>query len=297
MHCSRSSPRLRRAITNGDLAPSDQEILAENLLFLRWGGRLFRRRAVDVHAVFAEAGESWKWLATVLEGEVHRRRAWDARGQGWAKTVSDEGWRIFSAQLDLAERAFERAWEIDTSRPITAARLVAVNMGQSDRAGLRLWFERGLAAQIDHPQTWLAYRQALTPRWLGSEEALLALADAALATGRFDSEAPRTVLAIFDDYASERGVRADRSIFGHEHIWPRVSRMFEGYLATDLSEAERVRWRSDYARAAYAAGRVEVARAQLAAVNWRPVPPRLWEWTRDFSDMEADVAGARARAR
>jgi hypothetical protein len=285
---------LRRAIEIGDLPPSDQEILADNLLINRWGGRLVRRRAKEVHAVFAEAGREWAWLATLLEGEVHRRKAWDARGQGWASTMTGQGWRVFETENDLAELAFERAWQLDATKPLAAARLIAVNMGQSDRAGMRLWFERALAAQIDHPQSWRAYKQALAPRWLGSREALLALADAAIATGRFDSEAPRMALKIFDDYGEELGMPADHRVFGREDVWPRVSRLFEGYLATDLPDTARARWQSDYARAAHAAGRPEVTQAQLDALGGRPIPPRMWDWNRDFSDMAQATASNKA---
>ena len=285
--------RLREAVSEGSLPPSDQEILADNLIYGRWGGQLFRRQGAKLEQLFREAGPGWKWLTTMLEGENHRRAAWDARGHGYGYTVTDDGHKRFQERLGSAARSFARAWEMEPTRPISAARMVSVSMGQADPFALRMWFERALSAQIDHPQAWRAYRQALTRRWLGSAEALLAIGKAAAATGRFDSEVPAQLRLVLDDLAEDARLKRGSTFYGRPEIWPLLNQTFAAYAAADRPDPERVRRRGDYARVAYLSGHYEIAREQIRASGGRLPPPRPWDWEdHDFSDMADTLRAA-----
>lgn len=285
--------QLRRAVRDGSLPPDDQEIIADNLVYVRWGARLFKRRGAELEQLFREAGPQWEWLTAILEGENHRRAAWDARGQGFAHTVTNDGRQRFQEGLRRATKPFTRAWELEPTRPIAAARMVSVSMGQVDAIALRMWFERALSAQIDHPQAWRAYRQALTRRWLGSTGALLALGKTAVATDRFDTETPAQLRLVLDELAKEAGLERGATFYGRPEIWPLLNQTYATYADSDRPAPERARWIGDHARIAYFSGHYEIARKQLHAAGGRLPPPRPWDWDgHDLSNMEDRIREA-----
>jgi hypothetical protein len=285
---------LRRAVEEGSLPASDDEILADNLV-VGWGEHFFKRQADGVLSLFAEAGPEWRWLRQTLLGESHINRAWAARGSGFANTVSEQGWRGFAEELDLAAPPLEIAWAMHPERPLPAARLITVAMGRSRPADLRAWLDRAIAGQSDHRSAWSAFRWALRPRWFGSHEAMIGLADSALATERFDTEVPRQLWFVLHDLAEDEKLPPGQTVFGRPELWPRLERMFEGYLAADLPAPLAARWRTDYAVAAYVTGRHALARTQLEAIDWDPVPSRLLVRGQRLPHLAAEVAARTGR--
>jgi hypothetical protein len=66
--------------------------------------------------------------------------------------------------------------------------------------------------------------------------------------------------------------------------------MYEGYIAAPSQAAPRDGWRSTYSAVAYLAGKYDVARKQLEAINWQPARPNLTGWGADLSLMSLEVA-------
>ena len=54
--------------------------------------------------------EAVSWL---LKGQAGVDMAWQARGNGYANTVSAEGWKTFRERLAGAESDLEKAWQLD----------------------------------------------------------------------------------------------------------------------------------------------------------------------------------------
>ena len=280
---------LREAVVGGTLTPDEQEILGDSLVS-GWGEAFFHRNREKVCALFQQAGNEWRWLALVLSGERHIDDAWASRGGGYANTVTDAGWEGFRSGLENARRDLMIAWRMEPDRPLASTRMIVVAMGQSQERDMRIWFERALAAQIDHRPSWAAMRWALRPRWFGSQEAMLALGVSAVDTGRFDTDAPRQLIDIILDLEREAGLPEGSRLFGRADIWPHVRRMYEGYLAEPAEELRRDGWRTAYASAAYLAGEYSEAAAQLAKLDWKPLPGPLGGWNADLSRMHIEVA-------
>ena len=288
---------LREAVVGGTLTPDEQEILGDNLIG-GWGEAFFHRNREEVCAIFEQADKEWRWLALLLSGERHIDNAWAARGSGYANTVTEAGWEGFRHGLENARRDFTIAWRMEPDRPLSSARMIAVAMGQSQERDMRIWFERALAAQVDHRQAWAAMRWALRPRWFGSQEAMLALGVSAVDTGRFETDAPRQLIDAILDLEREAELPEGRRLFGRADIWPHVRRMYEGYLAEPSQAHHRDGWRTAYASAAYLAGEYSDAAAQLEKLDWKPLPGPLSGWNADLSRMHIEVAartGTQAR--
>ena len=102
---------------------------------------------------------------------------------------------------------------------------------------------------------------------------------------------PRKFVDCVYDVESELALPRGQHIFGRGDIWPDMQRVYEGYLRQAQPYPERLRdWRAAYAIIAYHAGRYDVARAQLEALDWKPRQSTLLEWNLDPTVWPLEVA-------
>ncbi|HEX7617561.1 MAG TPA: DUF4339 domain-containing protein [Verrucomicrobiae bacterium] len=281
---------LPKCFADGSFTPADQQEIA-HILVNGWGYGFFQRNSASVCAVVHEVGPSWQWLALTLDGEREIITAWAARGNGYANTVSEQGWGGFRQHLASARTALTAAWNLQPGWPLAPERMIYVSLGDSDVDEMRTWFDRTTVAQIDYSRAWSDLRWGLRPRWYGNEASLLALGVAAVNSGRFDTDAPRKYVDCIYDVESEMQLPAGRHIFGHSDVWPVLQRVYEGYIRESQPNSQSLReWRTSYAVIAYLAGKYDVGRAQLEALDWKPLPGNMSGWSVDLSLMPLEVA-------
>jgi hypothetical protein len=100
--------------------------------------------------------------------------AWNARGSGWAYTVSDKGWKDFSKHLATAESALEHAWKLYPKDTEIAHQMMTVELGQGQgRERMELWFKRAMAIDPNDNEACSRKLYYLEPKWYGSKEAML----------------------------------------------------------------------------------------------------------------------------
>src|SRR5207302_6524764 len=74
-------------------------------------GREQAFKAIDpIYSAARPPTDAGPW---VYRGEFYIKFAWDARGGGYAGTVTPEGWKLFRERLDEATKCFEKAWDLD----------------------------------------------------------------------------------------------------------------------------------------------------------------------------------------
>jgi hypothetical protein len=274
---------------DGSFQPQDQPEIAE-IFVMGWGSDFLNRCRDGLHQMSRAAGSDFEWLSLVLEGEFHISKAWKARGGGYANTVTEQGWKGFASHMDMARTNLAKAWKLRPDLPIAPSRMIYVALSVSDAREMRLWFDRAIAAQIDYPNAWSDMRWGLRPRWHGSLEAMLALGKLAADTKRYDTDVPRKFVDVVWDIESEMQLAKGEHIYGREDIWPTMQQVYEGYVSEPSAVEGRSGWRSSYAIAAYVAGKYDLAKAQLEALNWTPSPVTLSEWHTDLSLMSLEVA-------
>ncbi|HLX95370.1 MAG TPA: hypothetical protein VKU37_06490, partial [Verrucomicrobiae bacterium] len=280
---------LPKCFADGSFTPDDQQEIAE--IFVNgWGYDFFYYNAAPVCETVHRAGPAYQWLALVLDGERHIIEAWRARGGGYADSVSALGWQGFNENLAAARAALTQAWNLHPGFPLAPCRMIYVSLGDSDIREMRTWFDRTLTAQIDCPRAWSDLRWGLRPRWYGDEKAMLALGRAAIDTRRFDTDVPRKFFDCVSDVESEMDLPAGRHIYERADIWPELQKMYQGYIAEPSQSPWRAGWRTSYAVVAYFAGKYDVARGQLEALNWKLAPESLNNWGVDLSLMPFEVA-------
>ncbi len=280
---------LKQALADGSLLPGDQPEVA-NALVVGWGKDFFSRNADRICPMVRTTGKAFEWLALVLEGEWEIKQAWRARGGGYADTVTEKGWQEFREHLTKARNHYKQAWQLNPERPLAAARMIYVSLGETGLAEMRLWFDRTVAAQLDYPSAWSDLRWGLRPRWYGDLEAMLAFGKTALNTRRFDTDVPRILFDTIADVQSELKLPPGKHIYGRPDIWPHLQAMYEGYLSEPSQAAVRDGWRNAFSAVAYLARKYDIAQKQLEALNWEPRRYNLTGWGRDLSLMSLEVA-------
>ena len=200
-------------------------------------------------------------IRPVAEASAWIDYAWQARGSGWAHTVSDEGWQRFSKRLATARRFLETAPSLC---PHHAAVFQTVALGQSwSREDYEALFERAVQA---HP-TYLPYyfRKArwLLPRWNGEPGELQLWAAAEARSGR--AGAGRSIYARI--HWAEANYLDDDDRWNPQaggFDWTLTRQAFEDLLAA----TPRSYWnRIGYARFAWLARDRDTFRHVLADVN------------------------------
>jgi len=281
--------QLKNCFADGSFTPDDQQEIAE--IFVNgWGRRFLAGNGDSICKIADEAGTNYQWLALVLKGQNEINEAWKARGDGFANAVTEDGWRNFRSHLSAARNALTEASNLQPDFPLAPCLMISVSLGDSDITEMRAWFDRAVAAQIDYPGAWSEMRWGLRPRWYGNEEAMLALGKAAVNTGRFDTDVPRKFIDCVYDVESEEGIPAGSHIFGRSDIWPQLEKIYQGYIAEPSQSRQQNGWRTSYAVIACYAGKYDVARTQLEALNWTPQPDILAQWGLDPTLWTLEVA-------
>ena len=132
-----------------------------------WGQLSLGRRARLLECMRQTPGAD-PYLVALVEGKYHTTRAWEARGSGWASTVTENGWQGFHGELDKARLALTTAHGMHPNLPYAAEEMIAVSMGSRGQLSPREWFGRAVAAQFDYGNAYDSLLWALRPRWRGS---------------------------------------------------------------------------------------------------------------------------------
>ncbi len=107
--------------------------------------------------------------ATMVRGSALIHYAWEARGDGYAPTVTQTGWRRFEERLEDARQILMRVPEKDRT-PYFYSQLVTLAMGQGwEHEKIRPYIEECMERWPDYPVVHFAECYRLLPRWAGEE--------------------------------------------------------------------------------------------------------------------------------
>lgn len=206
-------------------------------------------------------------FAHAAYGQVLIDYAWQARGGGWASTVTTEGWRLFEERLQKARAELERAYELDPSDPIPPANLITVAMGLGlDRDEMEKQFKRGLAAD---PREFSLYARKLTylmPKWHGTEKDMFEFARKTVAEAPTNSIAATVLVQAHWEMFSLLHNR-DKRYFRRLGVWDEMKHVYTRVCEQFPDALDRRNW---FALTAFYAGDYETAARQLEIIgeNW-----------------------------
>ncbi len=162
-----------------------------------------------------------KWTAYV-------RRAWEARGSGYAGTVTPQGEHDMADRLAVASDALTRSWQLDPDNPRAATEMRNVELGQGrGKDVLELWVARALATDPDCYPACTAKLLYLEPKWYGSAEQTLAWGHQCVDAGNWHSYQP---LILSDAHERLAGYEADPAgYFLKPGVWDDLRAVYDGY--------------------------------------------------------------------
>jgi ankyrin repeat protein len=178
------------------------------------------------------------WLLNCCRGYSEVNAAWEARGSGWADTVTPIGWQGFYKHLQLAEGYLTKAWKKRPERPEAPARMISVAMGATKKSRSQLdvlWFNRAVAAQVDYLYAYESLLWSRRPRWGGSYNQMLQIGEAALLSKLYDTSVPLIYFYTLADIASEMPFSNWRAPFRMPGVYSRlesVCRIMQSYPHT-----------------------------------------------------------------
>lgn len=273
---------LRESLVNGDYQ-ADEFVLLHYRLANNPGYSWLLRLNEEVCQMVENTPECPLWFTHLLRGEQEIRVAWKVRGGGYANTVSEKGWQGFDEHMRKAEEKLASSWKLNPQDPHAATEMIGVKMsiGDSPVAETRLWFDRAVAARMDHYPAYDKMLWALRPRWHGSHDAMLKFGEVCLETGRFDTRVPQYYVEAAGDVATERG---DWSIYQEPQVYENIRKAFTGGAAQDVSVLKGRSFLTGNLMMAYRAGRYEDAGKDLAVLKEDPYADTLLTWV-DNSEM------------
>ena len=263
---------LSEVIVGGEVAEAPSLLLHVvsriDLRHQAWGEPMVQ--SVDA----AVAGSSSPgWLKNALRGEIRYENAWAWRGEGWANSVTDAGWRGYSRNLAEAAEFLEQAHREQPQEAYIAVlgMSVAFAAAGSGHRGTdaAAWFDRALSAECDCLEAFEIWNGFHQPRWGGSYEDILALGCDAAAVQRRDTRLTQMlwtgIAAVIED--SKQG--GDEQAMQRALAAPRV-RLATAKLVQEFrhlrSPAAALAGRWQYCSYLWYAGSRDQARALAAAL-------------------------------
>lgn len=191
--------------------------------------------------------------AYFVKGQFYYEFAWRARGGGYADKVSEQGWKPFKENLEVAEKAFNQAWALDPGDFRIPTEMIEMAVSQQKaRPEMEQWFDRAMNLNTNNYSACLKKLRYLSPKWYGSPEEMtrfgrecvespkwggrvpLILVDAHWQLAQFLSPAQRRV------YWQDTGVWTDikNAYEKFFRLYPEVTGSYHAYYARYAAWAE-----------------------------------------------------------
>ncbi|HLY11365.1 MAG TPA: hypothetical protein VKW04_18830 [Planctomycetota bacterium] len=201
----------------------------------------------------------------LVKGRVYTDYAWDARGQGYANTVTPDGWKRMADRLSEAEKALTAAWKLRPDDPEAPTQMLVVELGQGrGRQVMETWYQRAMRADPDNREAVRKKMYYLEPKWHGSAEAMLAFGRELLAGGNWDASLPYELVSAHLTLAGYED--SPDAYYKNDAVWQDVKAVYDRALKR---APEATRDRSYFAKLACWCGHWKEAKAQFDRLGER----------------------------
>lgn len=289
---------LGEAIAAGEFSQSESRVALEFALRQRGITRFGFDEEKVVFEVIKDKPGIDPYVMNVLRAEREIVLAWDARGSGYASTVTEQGWAGFREHLERARSLLMSAWKAHPEYPEAPYSMIPVAMASSREAHdtPRFWFDQTVRAQFDYARAYDDMFYALDEKWSGVPGARLAFAEACLETKRFDTDVPLFYLKTLRSLSLDQKDDSWRSYFRNSRVRKNLDRLFEGMVKEPSRAKDRQRILAQQAFAAVWCGDYEKARTVLKEV--RPdidVMDGFWKRSLSYSSAPVQLVEAEIR--
>jgi hypothetical protein len=188
----------------------------------------------------------------LLKGGVEISLAWQARGNGYADTVTTDAAKLFNDHLDAAETALTKAWALDPGDTRIADKMLTVELGQGKgRNHMELWFKRAMDSNSNNYEACSAKLTYLEPKWYGSVNDMLDFGRQCVANEKWGGRVP---LILVDAHLSVQRQYATgwvkTNYWSQPEVWADINSAYTRFFELN---PDATSWYHNYAWYAYQA--------------------------------------------
>jgi hypothetical protein len=175
--------------------------------------------------------------AVKMRGRCHLHSALMARGpEGLALSPRDRK-HLVEERAGKAREAFEQAWDLEPNDAVVATNMLPVTMNLGgDRATMKLWFDRAMAAAPGHSEPCNHVLDYFDPRWYGTEEEMLAFARECADSGQWASNTPTLLVEAHSRLMEYLPAHERDRYFRNDEVWTDIKSVFEDRIANRRSD-------------------------------------------------------------
>lgn len=194
--------------------------------------------------------EAISWL---LKGEAYNLAGAIARGNGYANTVTPEGWKGLAENSAIAEKALQHAWELDPKNERIAVTMIWVELGLNrGRDEMDLWFNRAMEDDPNDYDACSAKLNYVQPKWGGSVQDMLDFGHECVRNPNWGGNVPLILADVHDAIQSQYIDDSEKTNYWKQaDVWPDIKSSFDRFF---LINSNTVSWRHNYALYAYKCG-------------------------------------------
>jgi hypothetical protein len=165
----------------------------------------------------------------LYKGDRYVQAAWEARGGGWAHTVTPEGWKLFGERLAVAREALEKAWAADPTDGRAPTHMIKVILGDGGGKGqMEMWFRRAMANNPDNRTACGSKLWYLYPRWHGSHAEMLVFGRQCAATQNWWGPLPTILVDAHEGIAKE--MADPKEYLAQPQVWDDIESVYRSFL-------------------------------------------------------------------
>ena len=130
------------------------------------------------------------WFRAMALAKYHHDLGFHYRGNGFANTVTKEGWKKLEEQAGFSHDYYEAAIEANPLFPEAAVGLMGISQLGYSKKDEEFWFNKAIEHEVDFMQAYRSRLWTLTPRWGGSVNAMLDFAREHAAKKNYETSVP-----------------------------------------------------------------------------------------------------------
>ncbi len=199
---------------------------------------------------------------------------WNARGGGYANTVTDEGWRLLAERAAMGRKVLEEAQSLPTKCPEWFLAMLSIARAEDwDDGQRKALFAQAVASNPDYYYYYQTQAETLLPKWGGEKGDLAAFAGAMA-----DRIGGTKGDFLYYNIGSFIVCACDNEDHLNGMSWPRLKR---GFDASEELFGHSIYQLNKMAFLAYMAGELDYASPLFAQIgeNW---DPDTWRTFDDF---------------
>lgn len=204
--------------------------------------------------------------AYYVKGRFYYRFAWQARGGGYANSVSPEAWQSFSNTLVTAETAYRKAWSLNPKDARVATQMIEMAVSQQkDRTEMELWFQRAMDLDTNNYEACTEKLRYLRPEWYGSREDMIAFGRECVASPKWGGHVPLTLVDARSQAA--RGLEKEQqdAYWQQPEVWTDIQSAYEKFFRINPDANTSPRY--PYAWYAFRCGQWQDFKAQIKIIR------------------------------